>query len=106
MFGEGRPTSAGNRGVPPVCGRGYWIAMGLLFVGTEAVLIRFLGSLTSLVDFATIVSFLTAPVGGLYFSATDTAPTDGNVLTINLPNSTPADGSAATVTSGGAVVIW
>ena len=42
----------------------------------------------------------------LYISATDTAPADDNVLTINLVNSNPADGSLETQTAGGAVVSW
>ncbi len=51
------------------------------------------------------VDFLTTPDTGLYISATDTGGVD--VLTIRLPNSTPADGSGATTaTSGGAVVDW
>ncbi|MDH5235579.1 MAG: hypothetical protein OEW77_11520, partial [Gemmatimonadota bacterium] len=52
------------------------------------------------------VRFLTAPTTGAYVSATDAAATDGQVLTITLAGSTPADGSAKTLTSGGAVVNW
>jgi alpha-tubulin suppressor-like RCC1 family protein len=52
------------------------------------------------------VAFLTAPTSGYYVSATDSAPVDGNVLTIRLADSTPADGSARTSTAGGAVVTW
>ncbi len=48
----------------PVGRRPYWISIAVLFVATEVVLLRFLGNLTTLVDFATIVSFLTAPVLG------------------------------------------
>jgi hypothetical protein len=51
------------------------------------------------------LSFLTAPSTGLYLSVTDTAG-DANLLTINLPNSNPADGSSFTSTAGGAVVNW
>jgi alpha-tubulin suppressor-like RCC1 family protein len=50
--------------------------------------------------------FLTTPTTGLYVSATDIAPSDGNVLTINFVNSVPPNGSAFTATSGGAVVNW
>jgi hypothetical protein len=52
------------------------------------------------------IKFTTIPTSGAYVRATDTAPSDGNVLTINLVNATPSNGSAATVTSGGAVVNW
>jgi len=52
------------------------------------------------------VRFLTSPTTGYYVSATDLAPGDGNVLTIELAASQPADGSSRTVTSGGAVVTW
>jgi alpha-tubulin suppressor-like RCC1 family protein len=50
--------------------------------------------------------FLTTPTTGYYVSATDLAPADGDVLTINLTDAVPADGSALTLTSGGAVVTW
>jgi Tol biopolymer transport system component/alpha-tubulin suppressor-like RCC1 family protein len=50
--------------------------------------------------------FLTAPTTGYYLSATDTASGDGNVFTVNLAESDPADGSSRTVTGGGAVVNW
>ena len=53
---------ASNR--PFVVGRIYWIAMGALFVLSLVVLGGFLGSITAMVDFATIVSFLTAPILG------------------------------------------
>jgi hypothetical protein len=52
------------------------------------------------------LSFLTTPTTGRYLNTTDTAPADGNVLTINLVCAQPADGSAKTTTSGGAVVTW
>jgi Mn2+/Fe2+ NRAMP family transporter len=45
-------------------GKGYWVALVILAVLTLMVLILFLGSLTSMVDFATIFTFLTAPVLG------------------------------------------
>lgn len=44
--------------------RGYWIALAVLAVLTVIVFARFVGTLTAMVDFATIVSFLTAPVLG------------------------------------------
>lgn len=52
------------------------------------------------------LSFLTTPTTGAYVNATDVAPADGNILTIDLAGSQPADGSAQTVTAGGAVVNW
>ncbi len=42
----------------------YWISLVVLAVLTVVTLSRFLNSLTAMVDFATIVSFLTAPVLG------------------------------------------
>jgi Mn2+/Fe2+ NRAMP family transporter len=48
----------------PGGGTAYWIALGTLGVLTLLVLGLFVGSLTAMVDFATIVSFLTAPILG------------------------------------------
>jgi Mn2+/Fe2+ NRAMP family transporter len=48
----------------PSAGRGYWVALGILGVFSVLVLALFVGSLTAMVDFATIVSFLTAPILG------------------------------------------
>lgn len=45
-------------------GRAYWVAIAVLGVLTVVVFALLIGSLTSMVDFATIVSFLTAPVLG------------------------------------------
>lgn len=45
-------------------GRLYWIAIFGLLISMVVVLVLFIGNLTSMVDFATIVSFLTAPVLG------------------------------------------
>jgi len=45
-------------------GRSYWVSIAVLAVLTVLVLAAFLGSLTAMVDFATILSFLTAPVLG------------------------------------------
>ncbi|MFQ5549774.1 MAG: NRAMP family divalent metal transporter [Gemmatimonadales bacterium] len=56
-----------REGVSPTrsdIGRGYWISLAILAGATVVVLARFLGSLTAMIDFATIVSFLTAPVLG------------------------------------------
>lgn len=50
--------------------------------------------------------FLSTPTTGLYVAATDAAASDGAVLTIDLDDSFPADGSSHTTTSGGAVVNW
>ena len=49
--------------------------------------------------------FLVTPTSGAYLNVTDNA-SDANVLTINLVTPTPADGSAQTATSGGALVNW
>jgi Mn2+/Fe2+ NRAMP family transporter len=43
---------------------GYWVALVILAVLTIVVFARFVGTLTAMVDFATIVSFVTAPVLG------------------------------------------
>jgi Mn2+/Fe2+ NRAMP family transporter len=45
-------------------GRGYWISLAILGALTVVVLAGFIGTLTAMVDFATIVSFLTAPILG------------------------------------------
>ncbi len=58
-----KPGHADDHGVPSA-GRPYWIALAVLAVLTIAVLALFAGNLTTMVDFATIVSFLTAPVLG------------------------------------------
>jgi hypothetical protein len=52
------------------------------------------------------LAFLVTPTTGRYLSVTDTAPYDGNVLTIQLMCAQPADGSALAATDGGAVVNW
>ncbi|NIQ59662.1 MAG: divalent metal cation transporter, partial [Gemmatimonadetes bacterium] len=48
----------------PGSGRVYWTALVALATGTLLVLGFFAGSLTAMVDFATIVSFITAPILG------------------------------------------
>jgi Mn2+/Fe2+ NRAMP family transporter len=48
----------------PGGGTGYWVALAVLGALTLLVLGAFVGSLTAMVDFATIVSFLTAPILG------------------------------------------
>ena len=48
----------------PSAGRGYWASLTVLAGATVAVLGLFVGNLTAMIDFATIVSFLTAPVLG------------------------------------------
>ena len=45
-------------------GRIYWVAMAAIGVATPLLLALFAGSLTGMVDFATTVTFLTAPVLG------------------------------------------
>ncbi len=54
--------------------RGYWIALVVLAVLTVVVFARFVGTLTAMVDFATIVSFLTAPILGYLNLRAVTAP--------------------------------
>ena len=44
--------------------RGYWLTMAGLAALTVLVFVYFVGNLTTMVDFATIVSFLTAPILG------------------------------------------
>jgi len=48
----------------PTAGRAYWTSVTVLAVATVLVLVFFIGNLTTMVDFATIVSFLTAPALG------------------------------------------
>jgi Mn2+/Fe2+ NRAMP family transporter len=50
--------------VPPQDPRSYWGSMVVLAALAVAVLIWFVGNLTTMVDFATTVSFLTAPILG------------------------------------------
>jgi Mn2+/Fe2+ NRAMP family transporter len=45
-------------------GRAYWIALGVLAVLTVVVFHSFVGNMTTMMDFATTVSFITAPVLG------------------------------------------
>jgi Mn2+/Fe2+ NRAMP family transporter len=58
-----RPGHTDDRGVPSA-GRHYWIALVALAALTVAVMALFVGNLTTMVDLATIVSFLTAPILG------------------------------------------
>ncbi len=57
---------ASRDALPPVSSAGpvYWASVAVLAVATVAVVALFVGSLTEMVDFATIVSFITAPVLG------------------------------------------
>ena len=57
------PGHTDERGVP-TAGRVYWTALLVLAALTVLVLGVFAGNLTTMVDFATIISFLTAPVLG------------------------------------------
>ncbi len=52
------------QGTVPSCGNLYWTSLAALAVLTVVILLLFIGNLTSMVDFATIVSFLTAPALG------------------------------------------
>ena len=56
--------SGPRSGAVPVAGKVYWISVASLAVATVLVLAFFIGNLTTMVDFATIVSFLTAPALG------------------------------------------
>jgi Mn2+/Fe2+ NRAMP family transporter len=47
-------------------GRAYWVAMAAIGIATPSLLALFAGSLTGMVDFATTVTFLTAPVLGYF----------------------------------------
>jgi len=58
-----RPGHTDNDAVPTT-GVGYWGSLVVLAAATVIVMWLFVGNLTSMVDFATIVSFLTAPVLG------------------------------------------
>jgi Mn2+/Fe2+ NRAMP family transporter len=53
-----------GRARPRADGRAYWIALVAIGVATPMLLAFFAGSLTGMVDFATIVTFLTAPLLG------------------------------------------
>jgi Mn2+/Fe2+ NRAMP family transporter len=55
-------------------GPAYWIAGAVLGVVSVVVIAAFIGTLTTMVDFATIVSFLTAPVLGYLNLRAVTAP--------------------------------
>jgi Mn2+/Fe2+ NRAMP family transporter len=65
---------------PPSGGAGYWMTLGVLGALTIVVLAAFAGSLTALVDFATIVSFCTAPILGYL-----------NLRAVTAPEVSPAD---------------
>ncbi|KPJ97240.1 MAG: hypothetical protein AMS20_17250, partial [Gemmatimonas sp. SG8_28] len=58
-----KDESAATSELPSV-GKLYWYALLALAVATVLVLALFIGNLTTMVDFATIVSFLTAPILG------------------------------------------
>jgi Mn2+/Fe2+ NRAMP family transporter len=57
-------TSASESGPARTTGRVYWTSVLILAFATVLVLAFFIGNLTTMVDFATIVSFLTAPALG------------------------------------------
>jgi Mn2+/Fe2+ NRAMP family transporter len=61
-----RPAArpAGPGGEIGEVGRAYWVSMAAIGIVTPFVLALFAGSLTGMVDFATTVTFLTAPVLG------------------------------------------
>lgn len=74
-----RSFRALRRGLPEVPeeegeSAGYWIALAVLAGLTVVVFAWFTGTLTAMVDFATIVSFLTAPVLGYLNLRAVTAP--------------------------------
>jgi len=65
--GEGAATRGGAApagGVEEDATTPYWIAVAVLALLTVAVFRFFVGNLTTMVDFATVISFLTAPVLG------------------------------------------
>ncbi len=64
------PVATARRPVGPV----YWVSIAGLGFGTVVVLWWFAGTLTAMVDFATIVSFLTAPVLGFLNLKAVTSP--------------------------------
>jgi Mn2+/Fe2+ NRAMP family transporter len=64
----------GPAGATPMAGRVYWVAVVALGVATVAVLAALVRGLTAMVDFATIVSFLTAPILGYLNLRAVTAP--------------------------------
>ena len=68
VLGRGLETSR------PAEGRAYWISLIVLGALTVVVFAFFIGNLTTMVDFATIVSFLTAPVLGYINLRAVTAP--------------------------------
>ena len=57
---EKNPAVTANRGVSPA----YWMSMGIIGSLTVLLLYFFVGNLTQMVDFVTIVAFLTGPVLG------------------------------------------
>jgi len=60
--------------LPNNAGRGYWITFVALAAATIVFLTRFIGNLTAMIDFATIVSFLTGPILGFLNLRAVTAP--------------------------------
>ena len=62
------------------------------------------GGLTSF-GFNNLV-FQTVPTTGLYLQVDDSAPADGNVLTVDMFTPTPASPGGFISTSGGAVINW
>lgn len=74
VAGEGRTARGEAASVNGAAGRIYWIAILALWAATVLVLALFVGSLTAMVDFATIVSFITAPVLGYLNLKAVTAP--------------------------------
>lgn len=52
------------------------------------------------------LTFANVPSTGFYLHATDTNPSDGQTLTVNVSNSSPSTGAPFVLTGGGAVVNW
>ena len=67
---EKNPDVTRNRGVSPA----YWISMFVIGTLTVLVLYFFVGNLTQMVDFVTIVAFLTGPVLGFLNLKVITSP--------------------------------
>jgi len=65
---------SGLQGTPDDEGPVYWISGAILGILTVVVVAAFIGTLTAMVDFATIVSFCTAPALGYLNLRAVTAP--------------------------------
>ena len=69
-----RVIAGGDAESPRIEGMVYWLSIGVFAVATVVILSWFTGSLTSMVDFATTASFMTAPLLGYLNLRVVTAP--------------------------------